>query len=1051
MSIQIDYNDPRYAQAAAEILRRHDSGEPEANITSAVRDFLIITGLVRANETAEENPPAQGSRRAVDLAALDTFIEFKRRIGTAGGFNPNPEYVQQLDDYLEQSEKQGRMRMGILTDGKRWLLRWPNAGPVRTALPCAYTLEDADRWITLFEWLRDHALSAEGDKQPSRSAIAQHFGPTAPSYERDIAALNALYVLHTESSTIRVKRQLWENLLTAALGEIARSSAQLDDLFVRHTYLSAVIGMVVQASFGGDIRRLAENDPADLLLGRDFRSKTGLQGVVESDFFAWPTEVGGMPLLTTLARRIARFDWQKAPNDVAAILYETVIPPDERRQLGEYYTPDWLARTIVREVVTEPLDQYVLDPACGSGTFVAEAVSHFIEAANATDLDSKEVLEWLRFSVAGIDIHPVAVHLARAAWVLAAQPAIQAAVEDGFAANITVPVYLGDALQLRFRTGDMFAEHNVTVQVEDEENTELVFPVSLVEHAETFDALMSDVAEAIEKGDDPTLALDDNQITDSGQRQTLGKTISTMQRLHAEGRNHIWAYYTRNLVRPVALSRSKVDVIVGNPPWLNYNQTVSTLRTELERQSRSTYGIWAGGRYATHQDVAGLFFARSVDLYLKDGGVIAMVMPHSALQAGQYTKWRGGAWRAEPSGRGKSRAPVRVLTVDFGYKTAWDLERLEPNTFFPVPASVAFARRSGEDGKATPLAGEVERWLGIAGATDVHRTRVSITDTSVGGDSPYAGYSRQGASIVPRCLFFVEETTNPTIVQAGQTVTVNPRRGSQDKEPWRSLDLFAISEQTVEAPHVFDVHLGETIVPYATLDPLRAALPLRRGEFRVPSADDGVGGIRLGGLSQRMRDRWRIVSSVWNENRAAANRMNLLGQLDYYGKLSSQLEWRQAPRDRPVRVAYNQSGAPTAALIRGNESLVDYTLFWITCSDIQEANYLLAVINSQALYEAVASLMPKGQFGARHLEKHLWKLPIPEFDPDEPLHTAVSEAGTGAAEGAAKRLAQLRQDRGEVTVTIARREIRKWLRESTEGKAVEEAVAELLAKRVDTA
>ena len=39
LSDQIDYNDPRYAQAAAEILRRHDGGEPEANITSAVRDF----------------------------------------------------------------------------------------------------------------------------------------------------------------------------------------------------------------------------------------------------------------------------------------------------------------------------------------------------------------------------------------------------------------------------------------------------------------------------------------------------------------------------------------------------------------------------------------------------------------------------------------------------------------------------------------------------------------------------------------------------------------------------------------------------------------------------------------------------------------------------------------------------------------------------------------------------------------------------------------------------------------------------------------------------
>ena len=105
MSIQIDYNDPWHAQAAAEILRRHGKGDREANITSAVRDSLILTGLVRADETVEENPPAQGSRRAVDLAALGAFIEFKRRIGTAGGFNPNAEYVQQLDDYQEQSPK----------------------------------------------------------------------------------------------------------------------------------------------------------------------------------------------------------------------------------------------------------------------------------------------------------------------------------------------------------------------------------------------------------------------------------------------------------------------------------------------------------------------------------------------------------------------------------------------------------------------------------------------------------------------------------------------------------------------------------------------------------------------------------------------------------------------------------------------------------------------------------------------------------------------------------------------------------------------------------
>ena len=735
MPAHIDYDDPKYAEAAREVLRRHDAFEAEANITSAVRRFLTETGLVQSDEIVEENPPAEGSRQAVDLTALDTFIEFKRRTGSTGGFDPNPDYVEQLDDYLAQSQEGGRVRMGVLTDGRHWLLRWPGAGPVKSR-PTLRLHAGRTRTAgpSCHAWLRDNALSAESNVVPTRESIAKHFGPDSPHYERDIAAFAALYSEYAAVNTIKVKRELWEKLLTAALGEIAFTRDAMDNLFVRHTYLTAVVGMVVQASFGIDILAMVENDPEDLLYGRDFRSKTGLQGVVESDFFAWPAEVGGRPLVRTLARRVVKFDWRQSPSDIASILYETVIPPEERRQLGEYYTPDWLARAIVRELVTDPLGQYVLDPACGSGTFVAEAVAHLIEAAGKTSLDPKDTLEWLRFSVAGIDVHPVAVHLARAAWVLAAQPAIQAAVDTGFAASITVPIYLGDALQLRFRTGDMFAAHDVTLQVEDEQNTELVFPRRLVDRAEDFDALMGDIAEYIESGEDAHLALDDHHVSDSDERRTLEKTIAAMQRLHNEGRDHIWAYYTRNLVRPVALSHSKVDVIVGNPPWLNYNKAVSTLRTELERQSRHTYGIWAGGRYATHQDVAGLFFARSVDLYLRQGGLIGFVMPHSALQAGQYSKWRTGTWSA--------RDRSRTLSVDFGHKTAWDLEKLEPNTFFPVPASVVFAKYEGLAGEATPLTGEVQRWLGPAGSAHVHRVAVKITDTSVAGASPYREYSR---------------------------------------------------------------------------------------------------------------------------------------------------------------------------------------------------------------------------------------------------------------------------------------------------------------------
>ena len=510
-----------------------------------------------------------------------------------------------------------------------------------------------------------------------------------------------------------------------------------------------------------------------------------------------------------------------------------------------------------------------------------------------------------------------------------------------------------------------------------------------------------------------------------------------MQRLHDRGRNHIWAYYTRNMVRPVALSRAKMDVVIGNPPWINYNQTADILRTELQNLSRDRYGIWAGGRYATHQDVAGLFFARSVDLYLKDGGVIGFVLPHSALQAGQYSKWRSGRWRA-----GKSGPSVQV---DFSLKLAWDLERLEPNSFFPVPASVVFALKLPQDASGKPLASSVERWRGNAGTDDIWREQLGITDTGKAGESPYAGLSRNGATIFPRVLFFVNETANTAIVQAAPTVTVNPRRGNQDKVPWKDLDLTAITGQTVEKRHLFNVHLGETIAPYVALEPLKALLPLKRGEAAIPIDDNGPGGIRLGGLERRMRERWQTVSRLWEDKKALANNLNLLGQLNYYGKLSAQLDWQSNLEGRPVRLVYTSSGQPTAAILYDDTDLVENLLFWVPCRDSDEANYLLAIINSEALYEAVSGMMPKGQFGARHLHKHLWKLPIPGFDPAQDLHVTIAEAGATAAAVAGKKLEELREQRGDrLTVTIVRRELRKWLCDSTEGKAVETSVGRLL-------
>ena len=101
--------------------------------------------------------------------------------------------------------------------------------------------------------------------------------------------------------------------------------------------------------------------------------------------------------------------------------------------------------------------------------------------------------------------------------------------------------------------------------------------------------------------------------------------------------------------------------------------------------------------------------------------------------------------------------------------------------------------------------------------------------------------------------------------------------------------------------------------------------------------------------------------------------------------------------------------------------------------------------NSDALAERVNKYTtPNWAGNTRDLQKHLWKLAIPLFNPADPLHVEVSNAGRVASEGAAQQLGRLRQERDRVTVTIARREIRKWLRESRAGKAVEVVVRDLL-------
>jgi hypothetical protein len=130
--------------------------------------------------------------------------------------------------------------------------------------------------------------------------------------------------------------------------------------------------------------------------------------------------------------------------DLLKPLYEALFPRTVRHALGEYYTPSWLAEHVLDQAgyFGQP-DARLLDPTCGSGTFLLAALRRWRNNVVTTfrrdeHASRRSVMSTL--PIAGFDLHPLAVASARANYLLA--------IADLIAAdeNIEVPVCARDAI-----------------------------------------------------------------------------------------------------------------------------------------------------------------------------------------------------------------------------------------------------------------------------------------------------------------------------------------------------------------------------------------------------------------------------------------------------------------------------------------------------------------------------------------------------------------------------------------------------------------------------
>jgi methylase of polypeptide subunit release factors len=124
-----------------------------------------------------------------------------------------------------------------------------------------------------------------------------------------------------------------------------------------------------------------------------------------------------------LFQRVSEYGLPQEPADVLKDLYLELFPRAQRHRLGEYYTPEWLAEkllsdTLGRADLGDP-SKRVLDPACGSGTFLVLVIKHVRRRVAAGHFGRRQALELILRNLAGFDVHPLAVRAARVNYLLA--------------------------------------------------------------------------------------------------------------------------------------------------------------------------------------------------------------------------------------------------------------------------------------------------------------------------------------------------------------------------------------------------------------------------------------------------------------------------------------------------------------------------------------------------------------------------------------------------------------------------------------------------------
>ncbi|MEN2993338.1 MAG: DNA methyltransferase [Bacteroidia bacterium] len=862
--------------------------------------------------------------------------------------------------------------------------------------------------------------------------------------------------------------------------ETAEEAQQI--LFVLHTYFALLVKLIAWLALrrhGGGILSVSTFGELLALEGGRLRQKLeemehgdifrtyGLQNLLEGDFFAWYLYAWNKEIengLRQLLQQLDRYDpttlatVPEESRDLFKKLYHYLLPRVIRHNLGEYYTPDWLAQHLLErtapEIFTEPstlteekfyekvLHLRWLDPACGSGTFLVQILARLRELGERLTIQQGDLLEALLKNVVGFDLNPLAVITARVNYLLAILDLLPHRRD-----KIVIPVYLSDSVRKpaegeTLLTAGAYEFHTAVGTFE--------IPEMLCK-PKRFDSFCKLVEGCLQKGltaasflhhlgDEPSLRGLKWEARDRRRVEILYETLSE---LHRRGLNGLWARLLQNNFAPLAVGQ--FDYIVGNPPWINwehlpdkYRQNLAPLWSKYELFPHKGFAAILG---KSKDDISTLMTYVVADKLLKEGGRLGFVITQSNFK----TIGGGKGFRRFrlPDGTPLKVQEVQDLSSFQPFEGASNrtativLEKGKPTTY---PVTYIFWRKRPyvnftPDSLLEEVKEATERSELLAEPIDPQdptspwltlRKEAHQAVRKVAGSSTYtarAGAYTGGTNGVfwieimdkrPDGLIIVQNLTEDAKIKVGKVTEViepdlvYPLLRGRDVQRWQAkpsawiilthrkgMGLKAIPENEMQLTYP---HTYGYLKHFESM--LRARAAFKRYFTRK---DKKSGHIVETGPFYSMFNVGDYTFAPWK------------------------VVWQYISSDFTVAVVGSSEGKP----IVPNEKVM-----LIPCRNSEEAHYLCALLNS-----SVVRLYIRGFFIQTQIAPHvIQKISLLEFEANNALHQrllSLSQAAHGAVE--AGNTAQLEQIEAEIDEAVAN----LWGLTPRELEAMRESLREL--------